>query len=149
MSMQRLNHFHGFLPEYEPYISPASPIRRGPMYSAYAELREWRLRTKAAMIKPPPPPPPPSLHVGLRKEEKLPIAKLPSNVAKMDNPGMTPRPGSKADMRRLGTMMAMKKGISSLKDMKEMKDFPHAFMSSSFDLGVFKEDKDNLRLVTC
>lgn len=111
------------------------PFLRGPMYSAYAELREWKLRLKKAGMSPSCPIPAQvtrldasaplearsvsELLTDFRKENRKPKTPMdrrisPSKalptfpVAQMFDSSKTPPSASRPEMRRVGSMSAGK-----------------------------------------
>ncbi|XP_008812765.2 uncharacterized protein LOC103723588 [Phoenix dactylifera] len=122
------------------------PMRRGPMYSVYAELREWKLRRKKAEVNSTIATPTrrtvastvsrsvPNFSAGFRKENRKPASPLPPTGPRLDALMTPPRPMvPKAELRRLGSTSArradekrggggvieMRKSYSCLKELKE------------------------------
>lgn len=115
-------------------LNSQHPFRRGPMYSAYAELREWKLRTKNLKLQSGPlPPPTPSrkpsppmvsrsiqdFSMAFRKENKKP----PSTPKHGHVPFGTPPPATAKHVSTRassGIMCSpMRKSYSCLKELKD------------------------------
>lgn len=113
-----------------------SPFLRGPMYSAYAELREWKLQLKKAGMSPSCPTPVhvrrfddsaplearsvPEPFTDFRKENQKPQTPMtqkfylskaspPPPVSQMFDSAKTPPAALKPELRRVGSMSASKK----------------------------------------
>ncbi|KAG1334767.1 hypothetical protein COCNU_03G008860 [Cocos nucifera] len=122
------------------------PMRRGSMYSVYAELREWKLRRKRAEVNSMTATPTkrtaassvsrsvPDFSMDFRKENRKPAAPLPPTGPRLHALMTPPRPiVPKAELRRVGSTLAsraeekrggngvfeMRKSYSCLKEWKE------------------------------
>ncbi|PKA49237.1 hypothetical protein AXF42_Ash014139 [Apostasia shenzhenica] len=103
-----------------PGVDPLPPFRRGPMYSAYAELRDWRLRMKKAGLSPSTPipifplkkqaPSPPTTAavpdhtMSFVKESRKP----PPSAVQRSDASLTPSWSAKPELRRVGSFAAGK-----------------------------------------
>nr|XP_010926017.2 uncharacterized protein LOC105048416 [Elaeis guineensis] len=146
------NHPKSVMPELrtpnplQPKDFSLPPMRRGPMYSVYAELREWKLRRKRAEVNSMIATPTrrcaastvsrsvPNFSATFRKENRKPASPLPPTGPRLDSLMTPPRPMvPKAKLRRLGSTSAsraeekrggggvieMRKSYSCLKELKE------------------------------
>ncbi|KAL0915572.1 hypothetical protein M5K25_015999 [Dendrobium thyrsiflorum] len=150
-----------------------SPFLRGPMYLAYAELREWKLRLKKAGPSPSCPTPVqvnihdasapledrsvPEILTDFRKENrkpKTPVAQRCSPwkappVAQMFDSLKTPPAALKPEMRRVGSMSAgkgeVKRGGPLLGGGDRVDEFLLMRSFSSFQESVSRNQEDGRR----